>query len=336
MTDIRSDALPPREARPADPLITLVVPCYRERDAITPFLETVDESLSGHRLEIVFINDGSPDDTLALMLSSAAQDDRIKVLNLSRNFGKEAALTAGIDHAEGDVVVPIDVDLQDPPSVILEFLELWRQGFDVVNGRRVDRSSDTVFKRSTSKLFYRLFNRISDQVIPHDVGDFRLMDRKVVNHLRRLPERSRFMKGLFAWIGFPTAYVDYERPERHRGETSFNFWKLWRLAVDGFVNFSSLPLRIWTYVGILVSAVAFLYGCLIIARTLIYGPDEPGYASLMTVVLFFGGVQLISLGVIGEYLVRLFVESKARPIYVLEGVYGADRSTNAVPDEPQR
>ncbi len=307
--------------RVADPLISLVVPCYNEADTIALFVAAIDAHLAGHQIEMVFVNDGSPDATLHTLLELSARDPRVVVVNLSRNFGKEIAMTAGLEHATGDVVVPMDADLQDPPEVIPAFLERWRDGFDVVYGLRTDRASDTMAKRTTAGLFYRFFNRLSQTEVPANAGDFRLMDRVVVDAIKQLPERNRFMKGLFAWVGYPSVGVGYVRPERAAGESSFSYWKLWNFALDGIVSFSTLPLRIWTYVGSLVAVMSVFYASVIFVRTLIFGRDIPGYASIMVAVLFLGGIQLMSLGVIGEYLSRLFVETKRRPLYLAQGVY---------------
>lgn len=311
--------------RPADPLVSLVVPCYCESEALDVFMPALDAALSGVRLEVVFVNDGSHDDTLLKLIQLSERDDRVRVVNLSRNFGKEAAMTAGIEHARGDVVVPIDADLQDPPELIHQFIAKWREGYAVVYGVRVDRSSDTQTKRVTAGLFYQIFNRVSDLKIPENVGDFRLMDRAAVEALKKLPERNRFMKGLFSWVGFPATGVEYVRPERSAGTTKFNYWRLWNFALDGVVSFSSVPLRVWTYLGGAFACLALLYGGFLVLRTLVYGGDVPGYPSLMVAVLFFGGVQLISLGVIGEYIARLFLETKGRPIYVAEGCYAGGK-----------
>jgi glycosyltransferase involved in cell wall biosynthesis len=215
----------------------------------------------------------------------------------------------------------MDVDLQDPPELIPRFLERWREGYDVVYGVRASRASDTTSKRMTAGWFYRLFNRLSQTRIPENAGDFRLIDRRAADVLRGLPERNRFMKGLFAWVGFRSVGVPYERAPRAAGTTKWNYWRLWNFAIDGLVSFSTVPLRVWTYVGALVALCSFLYALIIVARVILFGIDVPGYASLMTVVLFIGGVQLLSLGVIGEYLGRLFVEVKGRPVYVVDGVY---------------
>lgn len=274
----------------------------------------------GHPYELICVNDGSSDDTLDLLTAKKAEIEPLKVVNLSRNFGKECALSAGLSVAEGDVIIPIDADLQDPPELIAQMLEKYQEGFDVVLARRVSRESDSPAKRWTAGMFYRLLKRLSKVQIPENVGDFRLISRRVVNVLNNLPESQRFMKGLFAWCGFPTAYVDYERPHRVAGESSFSGWKLWNLAWEGITSFSTVPLRIWTYLGVLVSSISFLYGAWIILRTLLLGVDTPGYASTIVVVLFLGGIQLIGIGVIGEYVGRIYMESKRRPVFVIESV----------------
>jgi glycosyltransferase involved in cell wall biosynthesis len=307
--------------RPTNPLISLVVPCYNEEDAIFLFVREADRVLKGLRLEFVFVNDGSRDGTLALLRKLADQDARVRIINLSRNFGKEAALTAGLDHARGDAVIPMDADLQDPFEVVLQMLEKWNEGHDVVNGYRENRASDTILKRESARWFYNLFNLIADNHIPKNVGDFRLMDARVIEELRKLPERSRFMKGLFAWIGFATTEVSYVRPPRQAGQTSFSFWRLWLLGLEGVFNFSTVPLRIWSYLGFFTATVAFIFGVVIIAKTIFYGRDLPGYASTLTIVLFLGGRQLLTLGIIGVYLSRIFVEVKRRPIYVIDQIH---------------
>ncbi|WP_299870061.1 glycosyltransferase family 2 protein [uncultured Roseobacter sp.] len=308
--------------RPSNCLISLVVPCYCESENVANFIRQVNTDLEGEELEIIFVNDGSSDDTLERMIALSLEDNRIAIVDLSRNFGKEAALSAGIDFATGDVLIPLDVDLQDPPLVILEMIAKWREGYDVVNAVRCDRRSDTMAKRTTSHFFYRTFNKLADVELPPDVGDFRLLDRRVVEALKKMPERNRFMKGLFNWVGYSTTSVNYERPARIAGKTSFNYWKLWNFALDGVVGFSTLPLRIWTYVGSVVAFFALGYGLVIIVQTLLFGRSVPGYSSIMTAVLFFGGVHLISLGIIGEYIGRVFVEVKDRPVYVVKDVYG--------------
>ena len=241
----------------------------------------------------------------------------MRVIDLSRNFGKEAALSAGLDAARGDAVIPIDADLQDPPELIPALIAQWRNGFEVVLARRVDRDTDTFMKRWTAGLFYRLHNLIGDVRIPENVGDFRLLDRRVADALRALPERCRFMKGMFAWLGFRTAVVDYRRAQRAAGRSKFSGWRLWNLAIEGITGFSTVPLRIWTYIGVAVSFTAFAYAAFIVGRTLLLGADVPGYASLIVIMLFLGGVQLIGIGVIGEYVGRIYLETKQRPVYLV-------------------
>lgn len=302
-----------------NPLISLIVPVYNEAATIAIFVSALEDLAQRQNFcfEYVFVNDGSRDETLSKLLALKGSVTHLRILNFSRNFGKEAALTAGLDHARGDVCIPIDVDLQDPPELITEFVRLWRQGFDVVYGVRTSRQTDSAMKRSSSNSFYRVFNSVSNIQIPFNAGDFRLMDRRVVTALQQLPERNRFMKGLFAWVGFPTAAVPYARPPRSAGVTKFNSRKLWNFALDGLFSFSSMPLKIWTYVGLSIAFLSLSYGLYIVARTLFLGSDVPGYASIMVVLLLSSGIQLLSIGILGEYVSRLFVESKMRPIYIV-------------------
>jgi len=308
----------------AHPLVSIVTPFYNEEHVVSHYFAAMDRlsaTLPELTFEFVCVNDGSHDGTLARLLEVSERDRRVKVLDLSRNFGKESALTAALDHANGDAVIPLDADLQDPPELIPELISRWKAGAEIVLARRADRTSDGIVKRNMAVLFYRLHNRVSDHPIPEDVGDFRLMDRRVVEALRRLPERRRFMKGLFAWVGFRVQSVDYVRPPRVAGTTKFSGWRLWNFALEGITSFSTAPLRIWTYVGLIVSTVAFLYGIFIITRTLMLGIDLPGYASLLAAVLFLGGLQLIGIGVLGEYIGRIYTETKQRPIYVVRQTY---------------
>ncbi|WP_297691849.1 glycosyltransferase family 2 protein [Phenylobacterium sp.] len=302
-----------------DRTLSLVVPMHDEAPALEALFGRLDEALGGLglRLEIVCVDDGSRDDTLAQLVGRAAQDRRLRIVALSRNFGKEAALTAGLDAATGDLVVPLDADLQDPPELIGEFVDLWEQGYDVIYGVRTDRTSDTVAKRTSASLFYRIFNWLSDYPIPASTGDFRLMDRAVVEALKRLPERNRFMKGLFAWVGFRQVGVPYVRPARIAGTTAWGYRKLFRFALDGLTAFSTLPLRVWTMVGALAAVLALAAGVFLILRVLIVGRDVPGYASLMVVVLFGFALQMIALGVLGEYIGRMYQEVKGRPTYLV-------------------
>ena len=322
-----------RSRRPANPLLSLVIPVFDEEDSIDLFIDTVVPMLERDRLryELVFVNDGSQDDTLSRLIARSATDRHIRIVNLSRNFGKEAALTAGIEHARGDVLIPMDIDLQDPPDLIGPFIERWREGYDIVYGVRTARRTDTTAKRMSAGWFYWAFNAMSPVRIPPNVGDFRLVDRRAAEVLRQLPERNRFMKGLFAWVGFNSIGVPYERPERAAGTTKFNYWRLWNFALDGVVSFSTAPLRAWFYVGLVIAAIAIFYAIFIVTRVLILGIDTPGYASLLIAVLLMGAIQLLSLGIIGEYLGRLFLEVKGRPIYIVEGVYedGADAPPKA-------
>lgn len=304
-------------------MISIVCPFYDEQEAIPGFFGRLIPVLNatGETFEIVCVNDGSRDGTLIGLLAAQNSYPGVRVVDLSRNYGKEAALTAGIDHARGDAVIPIDADLQDPPELIPRLLEKWREGYEVVLARRSDRSTDGWLKAVTARGFYRIHNRVADLALPENVGDFRLMDRRVVEAIQRLPERHRFMKGIFAWVGFRTATVDYVREARAAGATKFSGWRLWNLAVEGITSFSTVPLRMWTYLGLLVAGLSFVYGSFIVVRTLVHGVDMPGYASLLVAVTFLGGLQLIGLGVIGEYLGRVYTETKQRPIYVVRKIH---------------
>jgi polyisoprenyl-phosphate glycosyltransferase len=307
------------------PLVSIIAPVKDEEEAIGPFVARVGRVLDGLRdpegrpvgWEILFIDDGSTDRTMAAILAAHDADGRIGALSLSRNFGKEAALSAGLDNARGQVVVPIDVDMQDPPEVIGAMLDKWREGYEVVYGVRRNRMTDSLPKRLTADLYYRAHNWLSMDKIPEHAGDFRLLDRKVVEVIRRMPERNRFMKGLFAWSGFRQTAVEYDRAERAVGTTKFNYWKLWQLAIDGITSASTAPLRVWSYLGAIIAVVALVYAVYIGARTLIFGADVAGYPSLMVAILFLGGVQLLSLGILGEYVGRILVETKKRPIYIV-------------------
>ena len=312
-----------KASRPARPTLAVIAPVYNEAEAIPVFLEAMVPILNtlGCDWTIHFINDGSRDETLGLLIDAAKRSRRIEVTNLARNFGKEAALTAGLDLVDADAVIIIDVDLQDPPEILRDFMARWREGYDVVYGVRATRNDDTWLKRTTAGLFYRIFNRMSPTPIPANVGDFRLMDRRVVEAVRQLPERNRFMKGLFAWVGFPSTGIAFDRAPRAAGQTKFRFRSLWNFALDGLLSFSTLPLKAWTYVGALLAVTAVLYAGMILARTLVFGIDVPGYASLMVVLLTASAAQLLSLGIIGEYIARLTSGAKQRPIYLLEGHY---------------
>lgn len=327
---------PPSEALT---LLTLLVPVRDEECAVAQFLaralpileRTVKPFGPGATFEILFIDDGSTDRTVEEILACRRDDPRICLLVFSRNFGKDTALSAGLVHARGSAVIPIDVDLQDPPELIPELVERWLAGYDIVNAVRSNRSADSFGKRTTAKLFYRLFNRITERQIAENVGDFRLLSRAAVDALNQLPERARFMKGLFSWIGFPQTAVEYRRNARTVGTTKWSYWRLWNFSLDGITSFTSMPLRIWTYFGALVAVSSFGFALFLIARTLVDGVSVPGYASLAVLVLFFGGVQLLSLGIIGEYLGRTYTEVKARPLYIVKQSFGLGR-----PDEVRR
>ena len=313
------------------PTLSIVVPMYNEEEALDGFFSRVQRALQTvtPSYEIICVNDGSRDLTLARLRAAAEEDPRIKVVNLSRNFGKEIALSAGLDHADGDAVIPIDADLQDPPEVIPLMVAKWRAGAKLVLAKRRDRSSDSWLKRLTAGGAYWLFSKLTHPQIPQNVGDFRLMDRVVVNAIKRLPERSRFMKGLFAWIGYEAETVEYDREARSAGETKWNYWKLWNFALDGITSFSSLPLRIWSYLGFGVSLLAMAYLGWTLLKTLVFGIDVPGYTSLLCVMLFFNGISLIGIGVLGEYLARIFTEVKARPLYIVSETIGLEATEEA-------
>jgi len=316
--------------------LSLLVPMYNEADVIDHFFERVRPVLEGVALEweVVCVNDGSKDRTLELLRQWHERDARIKVINLSRNFGKERALTAALDLAVGDAVIPIDADLQDPPELIPRMVELWEQGFDVVNAIRSSRNSDSLFKRTTARLFYRAMSNASDTEILRDAGDFRLLSRRVCEVLRSMRETHRFMKGLFAWVGLPSTTINFERNARIGGSTKWNYWRLWNFALEGIISFSTVPLKIASYLGLLTAVLSLLYAGFLVTRTLIFGDPVPGYPSLMAAVLFLGGVQLIFIGVIGEYIARIHDEVKGRPIYVIDSILGfEDSSAGSVPGD---
>ena len=304
--------------------LSVIVPMFNEEAVLPAFFTRLEKTLAelGVTYEIICVNDGSRDGTQQLLTEAHARDPRIRVLNFSRNFGKEIALTAGLDHARGAAVVPIDADLQDPPELIAEFLQRWREGFDVVLGVRRNRNSDTWTKRISASTFYRVLNKMARIQIPANAGDFRLMDRRVVDTLHGVRERQRFMKGLFAWVGFRQCEVSYVRPERSAGASKFNYWGLWTFALDGITGYSTVPLHVAGYLGTLTALAALLYGIYLVVRTLLFGTDVPGYTSTMVAVLFLGGVQLTVLGIMGEYLGRVHEETKHRPLYIVESALG--------------
>ncbi|ELU7988754.1 glycosyltransferase family 2 protein [Escherichia coli] len=300
--------------------ISLVVPVFNEEEAIPIFYKTVREfeELQQHQVEIVFINDGSKDATEAIINALALSDSLVVPLSFTRNFGKEPALFAGLENATGDAIIPIDVDLQDPIEVIPHLITKWQSGADMVLAKRADRSTDGRLKRKTAEWFYKLHNKISSPKIEENVGDFRLMSREVVENIKQMPERNLFMKGVLSWVGGEIDVVEYARAERVAGDSKFNGWKLWNLALEGITSFSTFPLRMWTYIGLVVAGLSFLYGAWMIIDTLAFGNPVRGYPSLLVSILFLGGIQLIGIGVLGEYIGRIYVESKQRPKYLLK------------------
>lgn len=298
--------------------ISLVVPVFNEEEAIPIFYSAVKKELSDFDIEIVFINDGSKDNSENIINALEARDPMVKAYSFTRNFGKEAALFAGLERATGEAVIPIDVDLQDPIELIPEMVRKWKAGADVVLAKRVDRSSDGRLKRKTAEWFYRLHNMISNPKIEENVGDFRLMSREVVDSIKLMPERNLFMKGLLSWVGGKTEIVEYSRIERVSGISKFNGWKLWNLAIEGITSFSTVPLRVWSYLGVLVAGIAFLYGTWMLVGTLVWGNPVQGYPSLLISILFLGGIQLIGIGVLGEYIGRIYTEVKKRPKFIIK------------------
>ncbi|MBR3632612.1 MAG: glycosyltransferase family 2 protein [Elusimicrobiaceae bacterium] len=299
--------------------LSIVVPVYNEQEMIPLFFKRM-EGLLRERFtyEYVFVNDGSKDNSLAILKELAAQHSCVKIVSLSRNFGKEAAVTAGLSYTQAQAVVIMDVDLQDPPELIPTFWEKFEQGYENIYGQRVDRSSDSFFKRITAQSFYKLYNKMASWPIPYNTGDFRMMSRRAVQAVCSLPEKERFMKGLFSWVGYKSIAVPYRRESRAAGQTKWNYWKLWNFALGGITSATSIPLKLWTYFGLLVSFGAFIFAAWIAYKKWVWGNPVSGYASLMVTILFFSGVQLITLGVIGEYLSRIFVEVKQRPAYLVD------------------
>ena len=307
-------------------LLSIVVPVFNEEDVLPAFFERMATVLADicDNYEIICVDDGSSDNTPALLQIAHGRDPRIKVVRLSRNFGKEVALTAGLHLAQGDAVIPIDADLQDPPELIADMVAKWRGGAKMVLAVRAGRETDTAMKRLTAGAFYKVIRRIGDISIPDNAGDFRLMDRVVIEALKTLPERTRFNKGLFAWLGFSQAVISYSRPARAAGQSKFRYWRLWNFALEGIFSFSTVPLKIWTYLGALVAIGSIAYAALIVIKTLVYGVDVPGYASLATMQLLFSGLIMMGMGIMGEYVGRIFIEVKRRPLYLVESTLGID------------
>jgi polyisoprenyl-phosphate glycosyltransferase len=303
-------------------LLSIVVPCYNEQEVLPEFhkrLSAVFKKLN-YELEIVYVNDGSNDGTLEVINRLRTNDPRIAIVDLSRNFGKEIAMAAGFDNACGDAIVVIDADLQDPPELIPEMIHLWQGGYDVVYAQRTAREGETWLKKASAAVFYRVIQQVSRVQIPLNTGDYRLMSRRAVDALNRLREQHRFMKGLYAWIGFSQKALPYKRDPRFAGVTKWNYWKLWNFALEGITSFTIAPLKVATYLGLFASVVAFLYAAVIVFKTILYGDPVRGYPTLIVVVLFLGGAQLAALGIIGEYLGRMFDEIKQRPLYLLQGL----------------
>ena len=302
------------------PTLSIVAPAYNEAEGLGHFYTRLSHVLDTLALnwEIVLVNDGSTDTTLAVMRALHQSDPRVAVVNLSRNFGKEIATTAGLDHARGDAIIVIDSDLQDPPELIVEMVAGWREGFDIIYAQRRHREGETWLKRATAHGFYQLMSKVSGVNLPRDTGDFRLMSRRVIEAVSTLREQHRFMKGLFAWVGYPSKAILYDRQGRHAGTTKWNYWKLWNFAIEGITSFTTMPLKFATYLGLIIGVFSAIYIVEIVVRTLLFGNAAAGYPSLMAVVLFLGGAQLVTLGIIGEYLGRIFNETKRRPLYFVE------------------
>lgn len=316
-------------------LLSIVAPAYNEERVLGLFHERLTAVLDqlDMAVEIIYINDGSKDTTAQVIEQLRSKDPRVAFVNLSRNFGKEIAMTAGLDHAKGDAVIVIDTDLQDPPELIADLIVKWREGYDVVYARRTRRDGETWLKKTTASLFYRLMRHVGPVRIPEDTGDFRLLSRRAVDALLTLREQHRFMKGLFAWVGFPQTAVQYRRDPRAAGTTSFNYWKLWNFALEGITSFTTGPLKIATYLGLSTAVMAFGFGAYIFLRTLLFGDPVRGYPSLMVTVLFLGGIQLFFIGIIGEYLGRVYTETKNRPLYIVQDYHPAATTKQALINE---
>lgn len=332
----------PDPATESQQTLSVIVPVYNEESVIHEFQSRLASVLDGvlMTVEIIYINDGSDDSTLDILTQIRAQDERICILDLSRNFGKELAMTAGLDYACGDAVVVIDADLQDPPELIPDMLNEWQRGYDVVYMKRRSRKGETWFKRFTASGFYTLIGKLGKVKIPENVGDFRLMDKRAVKALCQLREENRFMKGLFAWVGYSQKALLYDRDERFAGKSKWNYFKLWTLSLEGITSFSTAPLKIASMMGIIIASFAFFYGLWIIFKTILFGESVHGYPTTMVVILFMGGVQLISIGILGEYIGRMFMETKRRPLYLLKGhspakttqQINAENATDNVPE----
>jgi len=331
--DMEAIAVSPVVSPVIAPVISIVAPAYNEAKNLAAFLHAITPVLD--RLhepwEIVFVDDGSRDDTLGILVAARATEPRIKIVGLARNFGKDVALSAGLAHARGRAVIPIDCDLQHPPELIPELVARWRAGADMVVGVRTRRTEEGVVRRTAATLYYRLMRRMSNVEIPPNAGDFRLLDRKIVDVINQMPERCRFMKGIFAWPGFKTEQVEFQAHVRAGGRSNWSLWKLWRFALDGLFSFSTAPLKLWTYLGALCAAGAFVYLMITLIQKLVFGIQAPGYASLLIVLLFFNGLLLLSNGIQGEYIARIFEEVKGRPLFVVAHKWGLDDAAVRTP-----
>lgn len=307
------------------PVLSIVAPAYNEERNLAQFIAAIVPVLEsiGEPFEIVFVNDGSRDNTLGLLAAAASQDPRIKVVGLARNFGKDIALTAGLQHASGQAVIPIDCDLQHPVELIPQFVAKWREGYDMVLGVRARRDEEGLVRRSLSRTYYRFLRMMTSVEIPPNAGDFRIIDRKIVDVINKMPERHRFMKGIFAWPGFKVASIEFEANSRANDtRSSWSFFKLWRFALDGLFSFSTAPLKLWTYVGLIVAIASFIYLAITVVQKVFFSIDVPGYASLLVLLLFFNALSMISNGIQGEYIARIFEEVKGRPLYVVGQTFG--------------
>lgn len=320
------------------PVYSIVAPAFNEERNIAPFIEATTRVLEsmGETFEIIFVDDGSRDGTLGALAAAASQDPRIKVLSLARNFGKDVALSAGLAHANGQATIPIDCDLQHPPEMIPAFAAKWREGYDMVLGVRSRRDEEGVMRRTLSRLYYKIMRLMTSIEIPPSAGDFRLLDRKILNVINMMPERHRFLKGIFAWPGFRVVSIEFQaKPRAHQTTSTWNFIKLWRFALDGLFSFSATPLKLWTYLGALSAGAAFLYLLITLVQKLYWGIPVPGYASILIVMLFFNGLLLVSNGIQGEYIARIFDEVKGRPLYVVAQKFGFEKTGAAeVADSP--
>ena len=304
-------------------LLSIIIPFYNEQEVISECQQRISSAVEAidMQVELLYINDGSKDDSLNILIALMQQDKRIKIIDLSRNFGKENAMTAGLDKAKGDAVIIIDADLQDPPELIAEMVKTWRTGFDIVYAKRTMRKGESLVKKVTARLFYKLINKISDHEIPENVGDFRLMSRQAIDALNQVRERKRFMKGLFSWIGFPQTAIEYSRDPRLAGKTNWNYRKLIKFAIEGISSFTQKPLHLATYMGFITALGAFILGLFYIIKTLMFSETIQGFPTLITMILFFSGVQLLSIGILGEYIGHMFIESKQRPLYFIKKTY---------------